>query len=289
MKHIIFVISILLVSILIFKYDFKGETFISESFNIANTTNEAELNFDFNLEKKLKNIKLEKGTFSFAYIDLINNKEYFINSDEEYYYASIFKIPVAVTVFKNIDNGNRELSDKLTYLKKDYEGGDGSLQYSDFESTYSINKLLEKLLKESDNVAMNILIREFGLDNVYQTALALDTSANFANNNKGTVNDGITMFKTIDSTNVLSKESKKNLYSFLTNTSFEDRVKPGLNPTSTYIHKIGTWPETASYHDCGIVVNATNRYYICVLTKDTTLTQAQELSTKLAKIIESLY
>ena len=241
------------------------------------------------LQDKFADITIEKGTFSFAFFDPNTNTSYLVNPDEEYYYASIFKIPVAITVLKDIDSKKYSLADKFEYLSEDYTTGDGTLQYEDFNTQYSIEELLVKLLQNSDNVAMNIFIRKFGLDNVYQTALDLKTSKNFANNNIGTVKDGIEMFKTIDTTNIISNSSKQILYDYLTDTNFEDRLKLGLTDKSTLVHKVGTWPETLSYHDCGIVINSNYKYYICVLTKNTTLTQAQKLSTKLAKTAESLY
>lgn len=235
------------------------------------------------------NISLKNGSYSFAYFDPNSNQEYKINPNEEFYYASIFKIPVAIEVFKNIDSKKYTLNDKFEYTEQDYATGDGSLRYEDFDSEYSIEQLLTLLLKNSDNVAMNIFIREFGQDNVYQTALNLGTSKSFANDNIGTISDGITMFKTIDSTNIISDQSKKLLYKLLSDTSFEDRIQPGLKVDSTLVHKIGTWPDTNSFHDCGIVINPNYKYFICVLTKGTTLTEAQDLSTKLSKITESFY
>jgi len=282
MKKFSLITLFLLLALLLYlflKTENKFEYLKSESIPVKTETT----NTDF------KSVSINQGSFSFAYLDLNTKKEITINPSEKYYYASIFKIPVAVTVLKNIDAGNYKLTDKLSFLSEDYTTGDGLLQYKDLGTSYTIDQLLAMLLQNSDNVAMNIFIRTFGLDNIYYTALSLGTSESFANDNIGTIKDGVIMFETIDSSNIISKNSKSILYNYLTDTSFENRIKPGLKPDSILVHKIGTWPDTQSYHDCGIVINPKYKYVICVLTKNTSLLQAKEISTKLSQITESLY
>jgi beta-lactamase class A len=285
---IIYIILIVIVVVVIFSLFDSESTFVYTNPTTTNTIIPKTTGTE-SLKDAFIDITIPTGSFSFAYLDLNSNQQFTINPDQEFYYASIFKLPVAVTVFKNLDSKKYSIQDKFTYLKEDYATGDGSLQYNEFDSDYTIEQLLTYLLKNSDNVAMNIFIREFGIDNIYQTALDLGTSKNFANNNIGKVSDGITMFKNIDTTNIISDKSRQILYSYITDTNFEDRIKPGLKNNSILVHKIGTWPDTASFHDCGIVINDNYKYYICILTKDTNLKNAQELSSKLSRITESLY
>jgi len=282
---ILLIFSLLSICIFIFSYVLSSESNFS-----GKTIQNIVLGTNTTIPTNLDNIKLDSGTFSVLFYDLKTTNQILINPNEKYYMASIFKIPVAVTVLKQIDQGTLNLTDSVIYTEDDFDYGDGNLQHEDFGTKFSIESLLFKLLQNSDNVAMNILIRTVDIDQVYYTAIELGTDDSFAKDNEGTVFDGKEMFLTLENTNILTQDSKNILYEYMQNTSFEDRIALGLDSSSKLVHKIGTWPESGNFHDCGIVIRKDNdQYILCILTKDTTFEDASNLSKNITRYFEQSY
>ena len=85
-----------------------------------------------------------------------------INASKIYSAASIIKIPVLIDLFRAVENNSLTLDDNIT-LKEYYRAeGSGSLQYKGENSLWSIDKLAEIMITESDNSATNMLMSVLG-------------------------------------------------------------------------------------------------------------------------------
>lgn len=87
---------------------------------------------------------------------------YGIRPDERFYTASVIKIPVMAAVYEKIEAGELSLSDTVATKDRDYAGGAGGLQWQEDSVSHTIGDYLWMMIKQSDNVATNVLVRTVG-------------------------------------------------------------------------------------------------------------------------------
>lgn len=224
--------------------------------------------------KDLANYVSKKpGTYSLYIKNLFSDEINTYNPTQVYYGASLYKLPFSIGVFKEIESEKISYDTKFYYLKQDYEGGSGVIQLDNFGSQYTVLELLQNLIKESDNIAYNILNRNSQAANIEAGFLKLGLSKEFYVNNNTSVEEMGKFLENLTKTTYINDVSKSKLYSLLSNTSFDDRVHVGLKYNSSFAHKIGNNPDQNSWHDCGIVFNSFLKkpaYVVCVMSEDTT-------------------
>lgn len=82
-----------------------------------------------------------------------------LNEDEKFQLASVFKIPVLLTLFKQISLGKISLDDRITLETKAKTFGSGLLAHMNPGLNLSINDLLLLMVAKSDNTAADILFK----------------------------------------------------------------------------------------------------------------------------------
>lgn len=122
---------------------------------------------DENLKVLIQNKQTEKNlndnNFAFFYYNLNKQKYYFYNENTYFTAASTIKVPIAMYYYDEINSGALTPESKLLYASSCYEAGGGTTA-----STYSagqsvpLNFLLQQSIVNSDNTAVNILIRNLG-------------------------------------------------------------------------------------------------------------------------------
>ena len=85
-----------------------------------------------------------------------------INADEEFPVASIIKIPVLIEMFRSIEAGQFKLYDTMVMGEHYVTPGSGSLQFSQVNSVYSMDKLARHMIEESDNTSTNMIMSKIG-------------------------------------------------------------------------------------------------------------------------------
>ncbi|HFI0253855.1 TPA: serine hydrolase [Streptococcus suis] len=109
-----------------------------------------------------------------------------LNQDKVFYSASIAKLPILYYVQEQINTGQIDLTTKVKYTVESMVfpgayvvGGSGSLSKTPDNKEYSLEELINKTAKESDNVASNLLsyyvTHQFN-DNFYQNITAITGS-----------------------------------------------------------------------------------------------------------------
>ncbi|HFI0714929.1 TPA: serine hydrolase [Streptococcus suis] len=109
-----------------------------------------------------------------------------LNQDKVFYSASIAKLPILYYVQEQINAGQVDLTTKVKYTSDSMSfpgayvvGGSGSLSKTPDNKEYSVEELINKTAKESDNVASNLLsyyvTHQFN-DDFYQDIIAVTGS-----------------------------------------------------------------------------------------------------------------
>ncbi len=103
------------------------------------------------------------GKYSFYFEDLKSGFVYGYQEHEQMTSAGCMKLPVAMAVIKDIEEGKLSLTDRVLLTSKDRVGGSGILKQLDSRE-YTINELIIVMLVESDNTATQKLVSCIGFD-----------------------------------------------------------------------------------------------------------------------------
>lgn len=89
---------------------------------------------------------------------------------QSWYLGSAAKVPIAVAVLQQVDAGRLQLDTELALRETDKVDGSGALVWNRVGTSYSIAKLLTRMLGDSDNTAANMLVRVVGVQALNRSA-----------------------------------------------------------------------------------------------------------------------
>ena len=196
-----------------------------------------------------------------------------INASKVYATASIIKIPVLIDLFKSIEAGQVSLEETMPLTEYFRTEGSGSLQFKAAMSEYTIDKLAELMITESDNSATNMLmtrvgsmtdvnqaIRDWGLKNTeVQTWLP-----DYAGTNHTTAREMGRMLYNIDENDkFLNQESRAKILNYMGHVHNNRLIHAGLGPGAVFLHKTGDIGTMLG--DAGIVIAPNGKKYIVVI------------------------
>ncbi|GIW69887.1 MAG: serine hydrolase [Patescibacteria group bacterium] len=211
-------------------------------------------NAEIKFEELTKKLTIEPGFYGLYIKDIGSGMELKYNEKSEFYTASLYKVPIAAAVLKEVEKGKLSLDDTATYLPYDYAAGTGVIGGYSHGIQLKIREILTELLKNSDNTAQNILLRTLSYKNIqdtFDTVVPDKDTSTFYRYNLSTPYEIGKVIEELYFGKYLNSQHKQYLFDLMTDTSFEDRISPYLEENLIFSHKIGNWPE--SWHDCGVV------------------------------------
>lgn len=116
------------------------------------------------------------GEYSFYFEDIDSGYTYSLNEKIAMPSASCIKIPIAMTLLKEVESNKADLEQKYFVSKQDMVPGSGIIHELD-EKEYSLKELLTAMLIQSDNTATNKIIDVFGMEKVNNTIKELRLKA----------------------------------------------------------------------------------------------------------------
>lgn len=158
---LLLIIACCYLMICIYTYEINGKAEIEDNKEkevVEKIFYELETNIDNYLNEK--NIPLNE--ISIVIQDLVNNDEYRLNDSENFFAASLYKLPLAMLMYESIDEGSSSLEDEYTYYNYYYEvGGPIGDTYHENDSI-QLNEILYEMIVHSDNSAGHILFENLG-------------------------------------------------------------------------------------------------------------------------------
>jgi beta-lactamase class A len=97
---------------------------------------------------------------------LESGEESSLNGDVLFPTASVFKIPVLVELYRQVDSGKIDLDEKTFLLEKDKVPGSGILKELSEGLVLSNRDLINLMMILSDNTATDLITEKVGLENV---------------------------------------------------------------------------------------------------------------------------
>ncbi|MHB1381632.1 MAG: serine hydrolase [Thermoleophilia bacterium] len=205
------------------------------------------------------------GTYGIYIYEFDTAEGFGINADLRFEAASTNKVPILVKLYKEIELGSVSRDEVMTYFWADHETGTGSIQTTGIGSQWTIAELAEKMIKESDNVAKNMLFRRLGYYEV--EAFAASHGSDFdIYSNQTSPRDMANLLRLIYQNGIVGPELSGEMIGLMVETDFEDRLPRYLNDVAV-ANKVGTWGD--SINDVGIVLHEERPFVIAVYSRDT--------------------
>ncbi len=116
-----------------------------------------------NLQDKLKQIDDEFiGKVGVYVKHLGDGTSVTYQTDRDWYLASTVKIPIGITILQLVEEGEFSLDDELVVQETDFVDGSGDLMWQEPGISYTILELMDRMIRDSDSTATDILIRFLG-------------------------------------------------------------------------------------------------------------------------------
>jgi beta-lactamase class A len=231
--------------------------------------------------------------------DLDKDFGYGIRPDEQFFTASIIKVPIMVAVYRKIDAGELEFSQQIEIKEEDWAAGAGWLQWEKAGTKQTVGDLLLLMMTQSDNVAANALVRTVGgAEHINEVARSMGADDTLlyqkvssergvvpALDNRSTPRDMATMMRQIAEGKAASEKSCGYMIDLMHQDKLDWWLDAGLPPGVDAANKAG-WLYRV-YDEVGIVENDDRRYVIAILSKHGTadVYQGQDLIKKLSSTV----
>lgn len=198
--------------------------------------------------------------------------------------ASVIKLPVLVAYYQAVDEGSLDPKEIYVLKEKDrLEYGSGSMQNQPKGKEYTYREVARLVANQSDNMGEKIMIGWLGgegkIDRLIRSWGLNQTSVK---NNETTPGEIGELFKLVYEGELITKESREELFKNLTETILEDRIPAGVPTGVKVAHKFGS--EEGIVNDCGIVYGD-ELYGVCVLTTGVNNGEAQEILPKISRVV----
>ena len=231
------------------------------------------------LEEARERIENYDGVAGVYVHDLEGDFGYGVRPDEEFFTASIIKIPVMVAVYRKVDEGELSFSQMVEIKEEDWAAGAGWLQWERAGTKQTVGDLLLLMMTQSDNVATNALVRTVGgTDHVNEVARSLgaentllyqklssERAAIPQLDNRSTPRDMAAMMQQIADGEAASEKSCRHMIKLMDLNELDWWLDAGL-PADVYAANKAGWLYEV-YDDVGIVRAGDRPYVIAILSK----------------------
>jgi beta-lactamase class A len=227
------------------------------------------------------------ATVGYSAIEIETGRTASSNGSDHFPMASVFKFPVALVVLQRVDAGEFKLNDPITIQPSQFSRGHSPLRDSakGRPVMVTVRRLVELMVAESDNTAVNYFIRSLGGANITariraiggadvridrpenDIAVAISThgiAAYVADPRDTATPDGMasllaTFARRKDG---LTPASHDLLFQFMTKSHNPIRIASALPSGAIVAHKTGTMPGV--FNDVGIITSADGKHHIAI-------------------------
>jgi beta-lactamase class A len=233
---------------------------------------------------KIIDSSTKAGNISYASVyfrDLNNGPWFGINESDKFFPASLLKLPLAMSFYDKSEEDTALLSRQIAYkadpsVTSQLQPFGGPDQLQDGQA-YTVQYLLDLMLKESNNEAANALAQYGGMpliDNVYHD-LGL-TLPQPGQDYKIDTHKYASFFRILYNATYVDRTASEAILKTLTDTSFNQGLNAGVPANTVVSHKFGTRQvsdNTVQLHDCGIIYAPNKPYVLCVMTQGSDFTK----------------
>ena len=238
--------------------------------------------------------------YSFYFRDIGTSFWFGANEATTFFPASLFKLPIALAVYKEGENDPTFLKRIVVYTQ-DLSNANTSVQENSQTAlvvgkTYSIEGLVEMMLTTSDNGAKDLLLGQLNktyLNQLFEVVALIDpltvrtyeiSSQKYA-----------LFLRVLYGSSYLNEEHSELILKILSKSTFDQGLIAGVPGNVPIAHKYGAYEFeeeingekvlAQQLHDCGIVYHAEKPYIFCFMTKGKDAATLYQIISHMSKMI----
>ena len=237
-------------------------------------------------------------TASVYFINYGKGGTFAINANDAYDPASLLKVVVMVAYLKEADTDPAVMNQTIMYTQALADSENvpfASPSELTVGQTYTVSDLINKMIEDSDNGAMDMLVDSIDsatLNSVYSDLGIPAPGANSAGYTISTLDYSL-FVRVLYNATYLSWDNSQKALSILSQATFKDGLVAGLPDGTVVAHKFGEHvtgdasgqATQVELHDCGIVYGQGGPYLLCVMTRGTSLDSVSSLIAGISKMV----
>ncbi len=234
-------------------------------------------NFHHDVEAFVTHLQEEQGLSDVAvyFRDLNNGPTFGMRQEDEFFPASLLKVPVMMAYYHWSEEELTLLQEKILYeapkdfgvmttIKPREELREGQM--------YTVEELVRRMIVYSDNQALGLLTSRLPLEKMKDlfTMLGVGDDVLSDPDAKLTVKEYAAFFRILFNSSYLSRENSEKALTLLASTDYHDSLPAGVPEGIPVAHKFGeagTGDVERQLHDCGIVYFPNHPYLACIMTR----------------------
>ena len=217
----------------------------------------------------------EKGMYSVYIYDISKQTGAGFNERVILNGASVNKIAILAALYFEAQTQTVDLDQRITVQPSDIQDyGTGIIRNEGPGGVYSVKTLAQLMMTKSDNTATFILSNLVDGNKIQELVTSWGLSQTDMANNKTSNQDMALLLTKMYRGQIASNALTVEMFGFMTNSDFENRLPALLPKTVSVYHKIGS--EIGNLHDVGIIDAGAHPYYIGIMTNDITDEAATE-------------
>jgi beta-lactamase class A len=238
---------------------------------------------------------------AFYYRDLNNGQWVGLNEKEDFFPASLLKVPVLIAFLKRAEKEPEILEKKVTISSEDITADTHQNIHSDealiSDKEYTLKEIARIMIQDSDNAAARILIRETQqnyIKSVFESIGVMFTDTTTEQNVR--VKDYAGFFRVLYNASYLNRDMSELALELLSGTAYKDGLVAELPDSITVAHKFGervishfgdglSALDETQIHDCGIVYVPKKPYILCIMTRGSDLEVQQNAIASLSHFV----
>lgn len=222
-----------------------------------------------------------------------------IDETSRYVPASLLKVPLMIAYYKLAEISPSILTTPLQFVATSDTNaivpGFPPSQSLETGKNYSVNELIERMIKYSDNNAATVLVSH--IDETIFNQVLIDLGISIPSNPSDNGFDFVTaksnasIFRILFNASYLNREYSQKVLALLSQTDF-DGITHYLPKGITVAHKFGErginnvdGSIMRELHDCGIVYKGDHPYSLCIMTEGKDAEQLLEVIQTISKIV----
>ena len=199
-----------------------------------------------------------------------------INKDQKIWPASLMKLPIAMAIMNKIEDGDLHLNDEVILEQADKNADFGSIYQNSIGTSFTIEKLLEEMLINSDNTARNMLSKKLQTDDLDAVLNHLGIEYDYRNNEQISAKKYSIFWRSLYTSSYLSPENSEKLIEIMSRSSASQYLAGSIPKEIKFSHKIGALYDVNNYADSGIAYVSNRPYILTVMTKDINQADAEK-------------
>ncbi|MBI2476297.1 MAG: serine hydrolase [Candidatus Taylorbacteria bacterium] len=219
------------------------------------------------LREELRELVQKEGPGSVSlYFEFLNTGANInIGQEVRIWPASLSKLPLAMAVMKKVEDGAWQLDTELVLKEEEKDAEFGALFQNPAGTTFTVERLLQELLTNSDNTAYHIFLENMNPPEL--DSIIIETGLEELFDKKGwfSAKEYSRLWRALYTSSFLKRGNSTRILKWLSETDFDEYLASGIDKNILFAHKWGRNQNYRVFLDSGIVYIPNRPYIITVM------------------------